>query len=404
VAEKKQKSTILAESTRVSRTVYFFSIAIIAVVGFVLGTRSNDLLATVGPIFGFKITSSTLDLSAVQKTYHELKANYDGKLDTQKLIEGASRGLVSAAGDQYTVYMNAKEAAEFNKDLSGDIGGGIGAEIGIRSNKPTIIRVLANNPAEKAGLKAGDTILAVNDEGAASWTADKTATEIRGEAGTTVKLVVARGNDTKEFTITRQVVNNPSVVGSVQDEIGILTISRFDEQTATLARQAADSFKQQNVRGVILDLRGNGGGYLSAAQEVAGLWLNDKIVVSERVNGKVTDELRSGSDAVLEGIPTVVLVNGSSASASEIVAGALQDYKKATLVGEKTFGKGSVQKVIDLSSDAILKVTVARWYTPNGKNITKEGITPDQVVELTASDADAGKDPQLSKALMKLKG
>ncbi|HEU5121735.1 MAG TPA: S41 family peptidase, partial [Candidatus Saccharimonadales bacterium] len=351
---------------------------------------------------GLKTSTEVLDFSSVEKTYQALQQNYDGELDTQKMIEGASRGLVSATGDPYTVFMDAKESEEFNKDLSGNIGGGIGAEIGVRASQPTIIRVLVGNPAEKAGLKAGDVILAVNDQSAANWTADKAVSEIRGDAGTTVKLTVARGNETKEFTITREVVNNPSVQSVVQDGIGVLTISRFDQQTGTLARQAAESFKRQGVRGVILDLRGNGGGYLDAAQDVVGLWLDNKIVVSERVGDKVTEELRSGSNSILDGMPTVVLVNGSSASASEIVAGALQDYKKATLIGEKTFGKGSVQKMLDLGGGATLKVTVARWYTPNGKNITKEGIAPDQAVELTAADADAGKDPQLDAAKAKL--
>jgi carboxyl-terminal processing protease len=268
--------------------------------------------------------------------------------------------------------------------------------------------VLANNPAEKAGLKTGDVITAVNDQSSVGWTADKTATQVRGEVGTTVKIAVLRGGEVKTFTVTRATVNNPSVQSSVENGVGTLTISRFDSETGSLARTAAQGFKQQNVKKVILDLRGNGGGYLTAAQDVAGLWLNNQVVVSERTNGKVTDELKSGTNPLLQGLPTVVLVDGSSASASEIVAGALQDHKVATLIGEKTFGKGTVQKVIDLtgssllgdttSNGSILKVTIARWYTPNGKNITKEGITPDQTVKLSAEDVDAGKDPQLDAA------
>jgi carboxyl-terminal processing protease len=393
VAENKQSMAAPIKQKGISYTVYFFTIAVVVLIGFVAGTRSSEFFG----LFGIQ-GGDSLDLRSVQQTYRKLKENYDGTLDTQKMIDGASKGLVEAAGDQYTVYMDSKAAGEFEKDLSGDIGGGIGAEIGIRASKPIIIRVLAGNPAEKAGVKAGDIILAVNDQNAATWTADKTVSEIRGDVGTTVKLMVARGSDTKEFTITRQVVNNPSVQSDVQNGIGILTISRFDQQTGTLARQAAESFKRQNVHGVVLDLRGNGGGYLDAAEDVAGIWLDNKIVVTERVGNKVTEELRSGSDSILEGVPTVVLVNGSSASASEIVAGALQDYKKAKLIGEKTFGKGSVQKMVDLGGGAVLKVTVARWYTPNGKNITKEGIAPDQAVELKASDVDAGKDPQLDAA------
>jgi carboxyl-terminal processing protease len=178
-----------------------------------------------------------------------------------------------------------------------------------------------------------------------------------------------------------------------------MTLSRFDESTTDQARQAARDFKDKGVKSVILDLRGNGGGLLNAAQDVAGLWLDDQVVVSERTNGKVTDELRSGSNPLLNGLPTVVLVNGSSASASEIVAGALQDYKAGILIGEKTFGKGSVQKLIDLADDSVLKVTVAKWYTPHGKNIHKQGINPDQKVELSADDANAGRDPQMDKAL-----
>jgi carboxyl-terminal processing protease len=387
-----------AAPTGVSKSILFLGIALAVIVGFVAGTRSSELLAAVGPIFGFKVETGVLNLGSVQKTYQELRANYDGTIDEKKLIEGASRGLAAAAGDQYTVFMDAEEAAEFEKDLSGEIGGGIGAEIGVRSERPTIVRVLPGNPAEKAGVKAGDVIASVNDQSAASWNAEKTAGEVRGEVGTTVKLSLIREGELREFTITRQTVSNPSVQSVVEGEIGILTISRFDEKTASLARQAAENFKRQNVKGVVLDLRGNGGGYLTAAQDVASLWLNDKVVVSERANGAVVEELKTKGSSPLQGIPTAVLINGSSASASEIVAGALQDHKAASLIGEKTYGKGTVQKLLDLGAGTKLKVTVARWFTPNGKNITKEGISPDEAVELTAKDVDAGQDPQLHAA------
>lgn len=386
----------------VSKNIYFLTIAVVAVISFVAGTRGNEILGAIAPVLGFKVETGTLDLATVQKTYQELKANYDGQLDEAKLIDGASRGMVEAAGDQYTVFMDAKEAAEFNNDLSGKIGGGIGAEVGMRNDQPTIIRVIDGNPAAKAGLMAGDVIVGINGESTGNWTVSKTVEKIRGDVDTTVKVSVVRGNEPKEFTVTRAIVNNPSIQSSVSNGVGTLTISRFDNETSQLARQAAQTFKQQNVRAVILDLRGNGGGYLTAAQDVAGLWLKDQVVVSERTNGKVTEELKSGGDPILAGLPTVVLVNASSASASEIVAGALQDHKAATLIGEKTFGKGTVQKVIDLGAGTILKVTVARWYTPNGKNITKEGIAPDQAVELKAEDVNAGRDPQLDAAKKQL--
>lgn len=395
-------ATPATRPTGISKNVFFLAIALVAVVSFVAGTRGSEILGAVAPALGFKVETGTLDLGSVQKTYQQLKANYDGTLDEQKLIDGASRGLVEAAGDDYTVFMDAEEAEAFNDDLTGQIGGGIGAEIGVRNDMPTIVRILADNPAQKAGLLAGDVIIAVNDQPSADWTAAKAAEEIRGEVDTTVKLTIVRDGEEKDITITRATVTNPSVQSKVENGIGTLTITRFDGETTRLAREAAQRFTQQNVTGVILDLRGNGGGYLTAAQEVAGLWLDDKVVVSERTNGRVIDELKSGSNSILGGVPTVVLMDGSSASASEIVAGALQDHGAATLVGETTFGKGTVQKVIDLGAGTLLKVTIARWYTPNGKNITEGGIEPDKQVSLSAEDVNAGRDPQMAAAKKQL--
>jgi carboxyl-terminal processing protease len=307
--------------------------------------------------------------------------------------------MVSSLNDPYTVFFNAKDAADFNNDLTGTIGGGIGVELSLRNNQVTVIRVLADNPAEKAGMAVGDVITKINDTAVdPTASVDSIVASIRGDAGTTVKITVTRGAETKDFTITRADVTNPSVYSTVTDGIGIMTISRFDDQTGELARSAAASFKSQNVKAVILDLRGNGGGYLTAAQDVVGLWENNKTVVTEKTNGKVVDTLKSGTDPILNGLPTVVLVDASTASASEITAGALQDYGTAKLVGEKTFGKGVVQKLISLPEGAQLKVTVAKWYTPNGVNIQKQGIAPDKVVSISDDDINAGRDPQLDAA------
>jgi carboxyl-terminal processing protease len=238
----------------------------------------------------------------------------------------------------------------------------------------------------------------VNDESTSGWTVEKAVSVIRGEAGTTVKLNIQRGNEVKDYTITRAIINNPSVDGSVTDGVGTMTITRFDTETGDLARVAAQDFVNQGVKAVILDLRGNNGGYVSAAVDVAGLWLDNQIIVTERVGNAVRDTLKSGSNAILSGIPTVVLVDGGTASASEIVAGALQDHNVAKLVGDTTFGKGSVQLPISLDGGAELKVTIARWYTPNGKNINQQGIVPDSTVLLTQNDVDQGIDPQLDEA------
>ena len=368
------------------------------IVGYTGGMRNDQVVSLVAPVLGFRVETGSLDLSSVQATYRALKANFDGDIDSQALINGASRGLTAAAGDPYTVYMDRKEAEEFNKDLTGNIGGGIGAEIGNRNGQPTVTRTLADSPAQKSGVLAGDVIVGVNDESTQDWSVSDTVSKIRGEIGTTVKLTVLRSGSPEEITITRAEITSPSVDSTITDGIGIITMRRFDDTTADLARKAATDFKNQNVKSVVLDLRGNGGGLLSSAQDVAGIWLDDKVVVSEKTGGKTTDELKSGGNPILEGVPTVVLVNSGSASASEIVAGALQDHKAATLIGEKTFGKGSVQKLVDLQDGSVLKVTVARWFTPNGKNINKEGIVPNQKVDLTADDANANRDPQLDAA------
>ncbi len=381
-----------------SSNAWFLILAATAVLGFFGGMNSNRIMSVIGPVFGQKIYAGNIDLSSVESTYRALKANYDGNLDDKALIEGANKGLVAAAGDTYTLYMNSTESTTFSDDLTGNIGGGIGAEIGTRNGQVYIIRVLKGNPAEKAGLMAGDVITAVNDQSTNGWTVEKTVGQVRGDVGTTVKLTVLRGADSKNFTITRDTITNPSVDSSVVGGVGILTISRFDSETSSLARAAAQDFKTQGVKAVILDLRGNGGGYVDAAQDVAGLWLDNKVVVTEKTNDVVVSQLKSGSNPILAGLPTVVLVDGGTASASEIVSGALQDYKVAKLVGEKTFGKGSVQKLISLPDGAELKVTVARWYTPAGKNITKEGITPDITASITQQNINDGVDPQMDAA------
>ena len=382
----------------VTRSTFFATVALVAVVAFIGGTRSQQIYAAVAPVLGIKAASGTLDTTLLQKTYRNLAANFDGELDTAKLEDGAIRGMVAAAGDTYTVFMDKEQAEEFNKDLDGQVSG-IGAEIGVRSDQPTILRVINDSPAENAGLQAGDVFVSVNGKSMAGKMSAEVAQDVRGDVGTTVKLTMKRGSETKDYAITRAQVEDKSVRWTTNDGVGVMTISRFDAQTGALAAQAAKEFTAKHVKGVIVDLRDNGGGYLDAAQDVAGLWVDNKVVVTEKSNGKVIDTIKSGTNSLLAGVKTVVLVNGGSASASEIVAGALKDYGVATLVGEKTFGKGSVQRVLNLPEGRILKVTVAKWYTPKDKNINGEGIQPDKTVVLTADDANKGADPQLKAAL-----
>lgn len=381
---------------RVPKTIIILAFIFVAGVGYVAGLLNGESLQS---NFNRIIGGKELDLASVQETYNELQKNFDGELDEQKLIEGANRGLVDAADDQYTVFMNSKESSSFDDALTGNIGGGIGVEIGMRNDVPTVVRVLQDNPAEKAGVQVNDIVVKVNDDSTEDIALNDVVTKIRGEAGTTVKLTVNRDGEEQVIAITREQVNNPSAYGEIKNNVGILTVTRFDDNTGSLARATAQDFKNKGVKGVVLDLRGNGGGYVTASQAVAGIWLDRQLVTSERRGGQVSEELKSTGTPILNGIPTVVLVNESSASASEIVAGALRDHKAAQLIGETTFGKGSVQKLIDLTGGATLKVTIARWYTPGGLNISEKGITPDKTVLRSLDDINVGRDPQLDAAL-----
>ena len=371
---------------------------VIAAVSFIAGARSDQIFAAIAPKLGVRYSAERLDTDRIQETYRHLKAQYDGNLDTDKLINGASRGLVAATGDPYTTFMDAEEAKEFEKSLNGNIGGGIGAEIGLRNNRPTVVRVLRNSPAEEAQVKAGDIITAVNGNSVVDATTEQVVEKIRGEINTTVKLQVLRNYQRLEMSMTRKQITAPAVEHDIVDGVGILKVYRFGEETGTLARAAAEAFKQNNVQKVILDLRSNPGGTVTAAQALAGLWLDQQDIMTERRGDKIVKTVKSTGKPLLQDMKTVVLIDGSSASASEIVAGALQEYGKAKLLGEKSYGKGSVQQLIKLPDGAQLKVTEARWYTPKGRTIDKRGIEPDEKVGLTANDMNFGKDPQMDAA------
>ena len=377
---------------------WFLTLVIVAIVSFVAGARSDALFANVASVFGVRTSNKTIDLSSVQKTYQELVANYDGKLDTQKLIYGANRGLVEAAGDPHTAYMDPDETKEFDKSLSGQIGGGIGAEIGLRNNKPTIIKPLENSPAQKAGIKAGEAIVKVNDEASSDWSVEKVVSKIRGEVGTSVKLTLLSGNQTREVSVVRQNIVSPAVESEIDGEIGILKVNRFGDDTVSLARKYASEFVEKGVKKVILDLRNNPGGTVGAAQGLLGIWLDNQIAMTERRGSEIVKPLRTTGTPILGNMKTVVLINGNSASASEITAGVLREYGKATLVGQKSYGKGSVQIVLGLPGGSQMKVTEARWYTPKGKNIDKTGIEPDVKVDLSSDDVNNNVDPQMDKA------
>lgn len=402
----KEREGALQKQAKKQRSVSVGILLLAILIAFVAGNRFQ----TIGDYFfapytnkGNQALSQNLDFSSVENVYDLLKQKYDGKLDMAKLQDGLNKGLVEATGDPYTAYLNKDEAKEFQDDLNGTFSG-IGAELGKRNDKLVVIAPIEDSPAKKAGIRAGDEIIKINNEDAAGLSVDAAVNKIRGEVGTEVKLGLIRGDAPVEVAIIRAQISVPSVKSEIlEGNIGYLQITRFSDDTADLAAKAAQDFKAKNVRGVVLDVRNDGGGLLNAAVSVAGLWLDNKVVVEEKQGKKTTGALRTGNNPPLAGIPTTMLINEGSASASEILAGALHDHGIAKLIGKKTFGKGSVQELVDLPSGGKLKVTVARWYTPNGKNIDKEGIKPDIEVELTDADFNADRDPQKDRAIQELK-
>ncbi len=346
------------------------------------------------------VGNDDLNYETVEEAYDTLRNSYDGELDKSKLVDGLKKGLAEATGDPYTEYLSSEESKEFQQSLSGTFTG-IGAELGKENNAIVVVAPLRGFPAEKAGLKAKDIILKIDDEDALSMSINDAVKRIRGEKGTIVKLSVLRGSEQLEISIERADIKVPSVDYQIlEGNIGYVQISRFSDDTDGLIRDAARDFKSKNVQKIIVDLRNNPGGYLEQSIKVASHWLDSgQVVVSEKRGGLVMRTHKAIAGQEFKGMQTVVLINEGSASASEILAGALKDYGLATLVGQKTYGKGSVQEVDTLSGGASLKITIARWFTPKDKNIDKEGIEPDHKVEITAEQVTAGQDPQKQKAV-----
>lgn len=349
-----------------------------------------------------KLTAD-VDFNLFWNVWDTLEKQYvdKDKLDDKKMFYGAIKGLVDSLGDPYTIFMEPKVAQEFSNDLAGTFEG-IGAEIGKKNDIITIVAPLADMPAEKAGLKAGDKIYAINGQMTAGLSIDEAVNKIRGPKGTEVVLTIFRDSfdKAKDFKITRQTIIVKSVRTKLADNgIFIIAITNFNDDTSELFKRAAAEAVEKNPRGIILDLRNNPGGYLETAIDVASEWIDQGVVVTEQFNPEKKNEYLHRGRARLKDFPTVVLVNQGSASASEIVAGAIKDDGKATLVGMKTFGKGSVQTLEEMKDGSSVKITVAKWLTPKGYNINREGIAPDLEVDLTMEDYNNNKDPQMDKAV-----
>ena len=375
------------------------------VIGFILGLAVFWSFSTYYHPAGGK---NRLDTTMLYKVQSILQQKYDGDIDYSKLSEGAAAGAVASLGDPYTVFLNEQNNKELANDLKGELSG-IGIEVGQKNDSLTVIAPFDGTPAAKAGIRSGDIIATIDGVATSSITLDQAVNKIRGEKGTVVKLGIVRaGEAPKEIEITREIIDIPSVSYEMKDGmVGYIKIRRFGEDTAALVKSAGASLKSQGAKAVIVDVRDNPGGYLDAAVAVASEFSNKGVVVEERSRNSKPKIQYATSGGTMINIPVVMLINGGSASASEILAGALNDNNRALLVGEKTYGKGSVQEVVCLSpvfmnSDcpgASLKVTVARWFTPAGINISKEGIKPEVEVKITDDDINNSKDPQLEKAI-----
>lgn len=390
---KKQKQVNLGTT--------IFSSLITLAIGIFLGSNWNNLYLQFSPYINpaQKVTSN-IKWDDLNEVYSQISSNFDGSIDKTNLIEGAKKGLTAALADPYTVYYDSKEAAEFKSDLKGEIKeAGVGIEMMKQGDYVVVTRTLPNNPARKAGVHAGDIIFAINGEEVWDKDTEIIASKLRGPSGEKVKLTVARDKQKLDFELVREKINNVSADITYQDKTAIISVYRFSEDTGTLVQSFTKDFKNKGINKVILDLRNNGGGYVTAARDLLSLWLDgDKILTQKSATVGQTITYAKRGEATLKDMKTIVLVNNATASASEIVAGALKDYKKATILGTKTYGKGVVQTMLELSGGSLLKITTAHWYTPEGQTINKTGISPDVEVERSYSDINSGKDPQLDKA------
>ncbi len=330
-----------------------------------------------------------------------IKEKYvDQPVSEKDLFYGSLRGLLSGLNDPYSTFFDPVDNEAFQAELEGSFDG-IGAEIGIKDGQLQVVAPLSGSPAERAGILSGDKIYYIDGVETYEMTVEKAVQMIRGEGGTTVTLSIAHdgAESLEDIVITRETITIDSVKFVLRDDgIAVINIFFFNGDTTELFNDAVQQIAVSDVKGIILDLRNDPGGYLNASIDVASAWIDNDVVVSEHVQDEVTPFLTT-QIALLEGIPTVVLVNGGSASASEIVAGALQDYDLATVIGEQTFGKGSVQDYREFADGSAIKLTIAKWFTPLGRSIDEEGITPDEIIEFTREQYEAGLDPQFDRAV-----
>lgn len=366
--------------------------------GFATGQRNlitNRPPATVSN--ADKNQSTTADFGLFWEAWNKVGTDYIKTPDDKERVYGAIGGMVASLGDPYSVFLKPTAAKQFSQDLNGNFDG-IGAELIHRDGVLTVVAPLEGSPAKRAGLQPGDIVIKIDGNDVPD-SIDEAVSKIRGPKGTNVTLQVVRNNEPRDITITREKVDILSVTYIKKDKLGIIKLNQFNANSTELMDKALSQAKSDNVTGLIIDARNDPGGLLNVAVSITSRFIEPGVVVVERDKAGRETSLSTDKAVNRVELPMVVLVNKGSASAAEIFAGALQDNGRAKIVGETTFGKGSVQSVEPLSDGSSLRVTVAEWLTPKKRAINKVGITPDVEVKLTEEDAKAARDPQLDKAV-----
>lgn len=393
------------------KTRYYITTFLLVVLFFVLGVYIGDHnRPEIDKVMGIsakepQVTTQT-DFSPFWKVWNVINQKYPSakKISDQNKVYGAISGLMGSLNDPYSVFFPPDEAKAFEETIAGNFDG-IGMEVGIKDKVLTVIAPLKDTPAYRANIKSGDKILKIDKTVTTGLSIEKAIRLIRGPKGTPVVLTIMRDGEKapREISIIRDTINMPTLDTELRkDGIFIIKLYSFDSHSADLFRGAMKKFAESKSDRLLLDLRGNPGGYLDAAVDMSSWFLKGgEIVVTEDYGeNKIPDIFRSkGYNIFNDKLKFVILIDGGSASASEILSGAMQDHNRAKLVGAQSFGKGSVQEVVDVTKDTILKITIAKWLTPNGTSISEKGLTPDYPVEFTQKDVEAKKDPQLDKAV-----
>ncbi len=365
-------------------------------------------LFTVGSGSGTIIQSDPekeVDISLLWSVWRLLSRHYiePQKMEARTMVYGAVSGLVSAIGDPYTLFMTPQDMKVFENALSGTLEG-IGAQLDLKEGRVTVVAPLKGSPAEKAGLRTHDIIVSVDGKSLDGLGLEGVVSLIRGPKGTAVMLSVLRGSSPTPITMTvmRDAIHIPSVeskvIATATGSLGYIAVNQFGDETVAELKKAILEFPAKDLKGLVLDLRFNGGGYLEGATDIVSMFLKSGMVVTVARRDSAPEVYRVNGSPILPEIPLVVLINGGSASASEITAGALQDNKRAKIIGTQSFGKGTVQEIIDLPGGSSLRVTTAHWLTPSGHDLGKKGVMPDIVVDRTVEQYEQGYDPQLLAA------